>query len=241
MTRQLLLWLLGLFAVSGVLTAAAAATDGDPNRGAHTFRQCAACHSLEPGRHLTGPSLAAVVGRAAGTAPGFTRYSDALAASGLTWDRDTLDRWLAEPAALVPGTSMRIQGVLEIAKRRDLIAYLEAANVEGDTDAQSEPTSGGMMGGVRGPQTLDLKHQTPSQRVTAIRHCGDAYHVTLGTGKTHTFWEFNLRFKTDSSPDGPPPGSPAIARAGMMGDRAFVVFADPAEISAFIRKECPSG
>jgi len=52
------------------------------------------------------------------------------------------------------------------------------------------------------------------------------------------FWEFNLRFKTDSSKDGPPKGKPAIVQAGMQGDRAFIVFAGPAEMSTFIKKQC---
>jgi hypothetical protein len=52
------------------------------------------------------------------------------------------------------------------------------------------------------------------------------------------FWERNLRFKTDSSEDGPAKGAPAILRAGMMGDRAAVIFASPEEISGFISHAC---
>ena len=78
----------------------------------------------------------------------------------------------------------------------------------------------------------------PKQQVEAIRYCADAYFVTLATGKTFTFWEFNLRFKTDSSKDGPPKGKPAIVRAGMQGDRAFVVFSAPGEISTFVNRQC---
>jgi len=74
--------------------------------------------------------------------------------------------------------------------------------------------------------------------VTAIRYCRDSYFVTLATGKTLPFWEFNLRFKTNGSPEGPAPGNPVILRAGMRGDRASIVFADPNEISRFIRKRC---
>ena len=85
----------------------------------------------------------------------------------------------------------------------------------------------------------NLKEPKPNQQVKGIGYCGDAYRVTLGTGKTYTFWEFNLRLKSDSSADGPRPGAPAIVTQGMRGDRAQVVFADPAEISAFIKKECP--
>lgn len=52
------------------------------------------------------------------------------------------------------------------------------------------------------------------------------------------FWERNLRFKTNSSEDGPAKGAPAILRAGMMGDRAAVIFASPEEISGFISHAC---
>ncbi|MEE9590210.1 MAG: cytochrome c family protein, partial [Hyphomicrobiaceae bacterium] len=76
------------------------------------------------------------------------------------------------------------------------------------------------------------------QQVTALRYCGDAYYVTIAAGGTFTFWEFNLRFKTDSSELGPEKGKPAILRASMRGDRAFVIFSDPTEISAFIQKRC---
>src|SRR5947207_5662898 len=74
-------------------TAAQTPGGGDPARGAALFGQCAACHSVEPGVHLTGPSLAAIWGRRAGTVGGFGRYSSALKHAGITWDAPTLDGW----------------------------------------------------------------------------------------------------------------------------------------------------
>ena len=71
-----------------------------------------------------------------------------------------------------------------------------------------------------------------------VHAAGDAYYVTIAAGGTFTFWEFNLRFKTDSSELGPEKGKPAILRASMRGDRAFIIFSDPAEISAFIQEQC---
>jgi len=71
---------------------------GDPAKGAQVFAACAACHSVEPGRDMTGPSLAGISGRMAGSLASFQRYSPELAASHLTWDSATLDRWLAAPA-----------------------------------------------------------------------------------------------------------------------------------------------
>ncbi len=239
MTRRLTSWILGTLSVLG--SHATAGVEGNSRHGAQAFRQCAACHSLESGQHLTGPSLAGVVGRPAGTAPGFTRYSEALATSGLTWDAETLDRWLADSAALVPGTSMRMGPIDDSGMRRDIVAFLETAQDRSGGEAGGMSPRGGMMNGMQGGRMLNLNEPTAKQRVTSIGYCGDADRVTLGTGETYTFWEFNLRFKTDSSSDGPPSGAPAIVGQGMMGDRAQVVFAAPAEISAFIRKECPGG
>ena len=201
--------------------------EGNPSRGAAVFGQCAACHSVEPGVHLTGPSLAAIWGRRAGTVGGFGRYSMALKHAGITWDAPTLDRWLARPEALVPETTMTFPGVADARQRADLIAYLKAV-----TAGHAPPApSGGMMGaGARS----DLKQAGKDRRVTAIRHCGDAYHVTTEAGRTTPFWEFNLRFKIDSSPLGPSPGKPVLAPAGMRGDRAQVVFSGLDDLKRFL-------
>ncbi|MGH7292912.1 MAG: c-type cytochrome, partial [Myxococcota bacterium] len=68
-----------LIAVSlSLVSSIAFAEEGDTANGARVFAACAACHSLAPGRHRTGPSLAGVLGRKAGTAEGFRRYSPAL-------------------------------------------------------------------------------------------------------------------------------------------------------------------
>jgi cytochrome c len=88
-------------------------------------------------------------------------------------------------------------------------------------------------------QILNLKALEANNRVTSISHCGDTYTVTPETGQAYEFWEFNLRFKTDGSEDGPVAGHPVIIPASMRGDRAFVIFAAPTEISAFIKSECP--
>ena len=199
---------------------------GDAVKGASDFRQCASCHSTARGVHMTGPSLARVWGRKAGTAEGFHRYSDALKSSGITWDARTLDRWLSDPAAFVPGSGMIFPGIKNAGTRMDLIAYLKAV-AEGKVP--SHPAAArGTMGRAGKP---DLKQAPPEGRVTSISHCGDTYTLTTADGKTNKVWEFNLRFKTDSSPDGPAPGEPVIVGAGMRGDRASVVFAAPAEIS----------
>lgn len=78
-------------AMATLALSAPVGAEDDIMRGAQAARPCMACHSFAPGRHMTGPSLAHVWGRKAGTADGFTRYSDALRRSGLVWDRKNLD------------------------------------------------------------------------------------------------------------------------------------------------------
>jgi cytochrome c len=95
--------------------------------------------------------------------------------------------------------------------------------------------TGGMMGGGQVP---NLKKLDPSDRVQAITYCKDTYTVTTANGETHKFWERNLRLKTDASSDGPEKSAPALVAAGMMGDRADVIFAEPNEISPFITVKC---
>lgn len=212
---------------------AGAFADGDSKRGAAAFRACAACHSLQPGAHLTGPSLAGVWGRKAGTAQGFGRYSNALRKADVVWRHETLDKWLENPARYIPGNTMTYPGLRGRRDREDLIAYLRAVS-EGREQA-AQPRRGGMM---MGGGKIDLKKAPAAGQVTSIRYCGDAYTVKTADGKESKVWEFNLRFKTDSSELGPHPGRPVVVGAGMQGDRASVVFAAPEEIGKFIKRSC---
>ena len=88
------------------------------------FVPCMSCHAVTPGQNGIGPSLAGVFGRKAASAPGF-EYSDALKASGKTWDEATLDAWLTNPMGMVPGTRMTYMGQSDPAKRREVIEYLK--------------------------------------------------------------------------------------------------------------------
>jgi cytochrome c len=225
LSAAMLLALLGQSAVAA----------GDAKRGAQLFGQCTACHSTAPGEHLTGPSLAHAWSRKAATAEGFMRYSDALKRSGIIWNAATLDKWLANPARLVPGTSMTFPGVKDAQARQDVIAYLKA--VDENKAPQVAKGGRGMMG--MAPARLDLKNAPPAGQVRSIRYCGDTYTVETADGKTEKIWEFNLRFKTDSSRLGPASGKPTVVGAGMQGDRASIVFASPAEISEAIKQNCP--
>lgn len=214
-------------AVSPVL-----ASEGDAARGRQAYRACAACHSLAPGRNMTGPSLAGLWGRKAGTLPSFERYSPALEAADIVWDEASLDPWLADPAHMVPGNRMSFAGIKDGQVRADIIAYLKEASA---ASRAAEPQMPGMMGSGRAP---NLRRLEPGQRVQAITLCRDTYRVTTADGSVHELWERNLRFKTDSSSDGPERNSPALLGAGMMGDRAQVIFATPEEVSSWIKPGC---
>lgn len=219
-------------AIIAVPITSVAADPADVERGAKYFQACMACHSLEAGQHMTGPSLAAIWARKAGSVVGFARYSDALKRSNVIWNENTLDAFLTNPAAFIPNNWMPFRGIEEKQPRQDLIAFLKSIS-EGKAP---KTTAGGMMGS---PNLPDLRNISAEARVAAISYCGDSYFVTSATGRKMAFWEFNLRFKTDSTARGPAPNQPVIVPAGMMGDRAHVVFSDPAEISTFIKPKCP--
>jgi cytochrome c len=94
------------------------------DNGKTVFRQvCSICHTVVAGKNMVGPSLFGVVGRKSGSLPDF-HYSDAMKNANLTWDAATLDRYLANPRGVVPGTLMAYAGLKDDQKRKDLIAYL---------------------------------------------------------------------------------------------------------------------
>jgi len=218
----------------GSLAGLAHAAD-DPARGSRVFAQCMACHSVGPGEHMTGPSLAKVWNQKAASATGFSRYSEALKRAEVVWNEATLDAWLVDPEKFLPGTTMTFPGIKEAKDRQDVIAYLKAVS-EGKAP-QAQPGGRGMTGMRR--DKIDLRKAPAEGQVTAITHCGDTYTVATADDRRQKIWEFNLRFKTDSSRLGPLPGKPVVVGAGMQGDRASVVFASPKEISDFIKPSCP--
>ena len=117
---------IGSAVVAGLLATAAslAAVDsliGDPARGKTLYQACEACHSID--ENDLGPKHRGVVGRPAGSIADYA-YSAALKSSGLTWDEPTLDRWLTNPSALVPGTKMFFQ-ISDAQSRADIIAFLK--------------------------------------------------------------------------------------------------------------------
>jgi cytochrome c len=224
---------LAVLTVSALVSPTLAA-DGNATRGQRVFGACAACHSLEPSRNMTGPSLADLWSRKAGSLASFPRYSSALSSSGIVWNDKTLEDWIKDPQNLVPGNTMTFPGIKDAQQRADLLAFLKQTTQPGHASSQPAQQGGQTMGG----GVPNLRKLDPEDRVQTIGYCRDTYRVTTADGKTHVFWERNLRLKTDSSGDGPEKGAPALVGAGMMGDRADVIFADPAEISASIVPTC---
>lgn len=209
----------------------------DLEKGARAYYFCYNCHSLEPGVHLTGPSLANVWGRRAGAAEGFTRYSEALRAADFVWTETTLDAWFEDPQALVPGNTMIMPAMKHAGVRANLIAFLKLA---GGPNGALEVVARGLLPAayVSGRVPKVLAGSPPDQQVTEIRHCEDAYVVTTADGDTKVFWERNLHFKTDTSARGPQSDRPVLIEIGSVGDRASIVFASPAELAAALAGEC---
>ena len=99
------------------------AVASDVAHGEHVFGACAACHSKDHSNRL-GPGLEGVVGRTAGTVPGF-HYSHAMKSSGVVWDDQHLDAYLTSPQKTVPGNTMPFAGIANAQDRADLISYLD--------------------------------------------------------------------------------------------------------------------
>jgi cytochrome c len=116
-------WTLAAPALAVLFGASAAYADGDATAGKMVFAKCAICHSPMPGKTVMGPSLFAVVGRHSASLEGFP-YSDGMKKADKTWDAATLDVYLTDPKAMVPGTKMIFPGLSKPEDRANLIAYL---------------------------------------------------------------------------------------------------------------------
>ena len=116
---------LALLAAAFLLHAGSAAAGGDAGSGAAIYERCGACHSLEQDR--AGPRHCGLIGRRAGSVKDYP-YSEAMKRSGIVWSEATLERFLADPGKLVPGTPMAAFGVSDAKERADVIAYLARAN-----------------------------------------------------------------------------------------------------------------
>lgn len=101
-----------------------ASLTGNAAAGKIVFAACQTCHAVEAGVNKTGPSLAGIVGRPAGSVAGYN-YSPANKDSGLTWSEEQLYVYLENPRGVVPGTKMVYPGLPDAQKRADVIAYLK--------------------------------------------------------------------------------------------------------------------
>ena len=125
-------FLLGvLVAGTASFAASAPAMSADPKHGAELYQRCSRCHSLEanPAEPPPGPSLAGIFGRQAGTFASYTRFSQVMKNSGIVWNDDSMDRFLASSDAAIPGNRMIDVEITDKGDRADLIAYLKQATV----------------------------------------------------------------------------------------------------------------
>ena len=107
-----------------LVSASALAADGNAERGEEIYTRCMACHTLAHNR--VGPRHCGLFGRKAGSAPNYA-YSTAMKKYGVTWNEETLDKFIENPLKTVPGTKMGYAGVKDPQERADLIAYLKKA------------------------------------------------------------------------------------------------------------------
>jgi cytochrome c len=113
--------------ITGLLLAgpATASLAADAAAGQQIFKaQCSICHAVVAGQNRIGPTLFGVVGRPAGIVPGF-QYTPDHKKLDVTWNPAILNKYLTDPRAMVPDTSMIYAGLKDDAERADLIAYLE--------------------------------------------------------------------------------------------------------------------
>ena len=118
---------LPLIALSCALSINPALANGDATAGEKVFKKkCKACHVVDAEKHKTGPHLVNIMGRAAGSADGYKKYSKAMKSSGIVWNEETLDGYLEKPISYVRGTRMVFAGLRKEEDRANVIAYLKS-------------------------------------------------------------------------------------------------------------------
>jgi cytochrome c len=110
----------------GMITPANPLAGADPAAGERVWRQCRACHAIEPGRHGMGPSLYGIVGAPVAAQDWGRPYSPALQQVGGVWDVARLSAYLENPRAFAPGGAMAFVGIADPADRLNLIAWMAA-------------------------------------------------------------------------------------------------------------------
>lgn len=110
---------------------ASAPVRGEPAKaGPEAFNNnCRTCHSAKEGDNRLGPSLNRIIGRKAGTAPGYPNYSQGLKNSGITWNETTLDKFITNPDAVVPNNNMKpFKGISDADVRAKIIEFLKSSS-----------------------------------------------------------------------------------------------------------------
>jgi len=122
-------WLVAAACACVVAVSLTPARAADVEKGKAVFEQCAACHSLDGSGDYDGPSLKGIIGRKAGSLEDY-RYSTAMKRSDVLWDAATLDNYVTDPQAFIPGNRMAFAGIADKAERDDLIAFLAIATAD---------------------------------------------------------------------------------------------------------------
>ncbi|HEY1153609.1 MAG TPA: copper-containing nitrite reductase [Pseudolabrys sp.] len=156
---------------------ATAGVEGDVTHGRQVFKKCQACHSMEPGKNLLGPSLAGIVGTKAGEVPNYT-FSNAMKQSGITWTPEKLDAYLLDPQKVVPGNKMPFPGLKTEADRTDVIAFLAASKAAAGAAAPAAAAPAAQAA-APAPTATPPAAQAPARQVTA--YLSDAKY-TLRSG-----------------------------------------------------------
>ena len=112
--------------IAAFLSFGAVAHAGDVADGEKLFKKCKSCHVIDKKTNKTGPHLVGIIGRQAGSVDSYKKYSKALQESGIIWDADTLDAFLASPKKYLKGTKMAFAGLKKDEDRQNIIAYMES-------------------------------------------------------------------------------------------------------------------
>lgn len=170
-------------------SAAAANTgnvEGDVVHGQQVYKKCQACHSLEPGRNLVGPSLAGIIGSKAGDVPNYS-FSPAMKQSGITWTPEKLDAYLTDPQKVVPGNKMPFPGLKTDTDRTDVIAFLAKKSAPAASTAQpaaKPPAAASAPAPAPQPRAGTVTTYLSDAKYTLRSGIADGRMVFLGIGGT---------------------------------------------------------
>ena len=124
--------LVGLAAFALLVVHGPALAEGDATKGKAAFAKCGICHQVGPGaKTLVGPELNGIVGRKAASVADYSSLYSAgmkkLGDSGFVWTEENIDKWIADPKAMIPDSPMALAfpGIPDAGERADIIAYLK--------------------------------------------------------------------------------------------------------------------